>query len=53
MVQNFAVFADKLATAKKKIIKNSMGGESDDVIVNEPLTYRAGEQSIEQSIQPC
>ena len=35
MVQNFKVFVDRLATAKIKTTKISMGGENDDVIVNE------------------
>ena len=33
MVQNFAVFADGVATMKIKTMKISMGGENDDVIV--------------------
>ena len=35
MVQSFAVFADRLTTAKIKATKISMGGENDDVIVND------------------
>ena len=35
MVQNFVVFADRLSTVKIKTTKISMGGEIDDVIVNE------------------
>ena len=56
MVENFAVFADRLATSKIKTTIISMGGENDDVIVNDrtvALTHHAGEQSIKRSIQPC
>ena len=51
MVQNFVVFVDRLATAKLKTTKISMGGENDNVIVN----HCAGEQAItiEYSSQPC
>ena len=35
MVQNFVVFVDRLATAKIKTTKISMGGENGDVIVND------------------
>ena len=48
MVQNFAVFADRVATAKIKTTKISMGGENDDIIMNKlKLMHRAGERSIE------
>ena len=56
MVENFAVFADRLATLKIKTMIISMGGENDDVIVNDrtiALTHHAGERSIERSTQPC
>ena len=43
MVQNFAVFADRLATLKINTTKISMGGENDDVIVNDRSIH----------IQPC
>ena len=45
MVQNFVVFADRLATAKIKTTKFSVGGESDDNIMNEccAITHRVGE----------
>ena len=37
MVQNFTVFTDRVATAKIKTTKISMGmgGENDDIIANE------------------
>ena len=35
MVQNFTVFMDRFTTVKIKTTKISMGGEDDDVIVNE------------------
>ena len=41
MVQNFAVFTDRVATVKIKTTKISMGGENDDIIVN----HRAGERA--------
>ena len=54
MVQNFSVFADRVAIAKIKTMKISNCGENDDVIVNAiTRTHRAGERSIEQSFQPC
>ena len=40
MVQIFTVFADRLTTAKIKTTKMLMGGENDDIIVNE--SHRAG-----------
>ena len=35
VVQNFMVFTDRVATAKIKTTKISIGGENDDIIVNE------------------
>ena len=45
MVQIFVVFADRLATAKIKTTKISMGGENDDVIMNERCTVRVNDRS--------
>ena len=43
MVQNFAVFADRSATAKIKTTKISVGGENDDIIMNEELMYHVAQ----------